>query len=180
MRIHAKDTVAIAVDLQERLIPAMHDKEALIHNAGKLLAGLEILEVPVLVSRQYPKGIGETVPEIQAVTKKAAVFEKMTFSCYQEPAIREAVEKLKPRNVIVCGTEAHVCVLQTAIDLQAAGYQVIYVMDCVGSRKASDKKYGAKRAAHEGAILSTYEQILFELLANATTPYFKPISNLLK
>ena len=180
MRITLKDTIAVGIDYQERLIPAMDDKETLIKNAGVLFQGLEAMEVPLIFSRQYPKGIGDTVAEVRAVTGTATVFDKLSFSCWEDKAIRAAIEARKPKNVILSGTEAHVCVLQTTIDLQAAGYQVIYVADCVASRKALDKKYGIKRAKAEGALIVTYEQLLFELLSGAESPYFKAVSKLIK
>ena len=180
MRLHAQDTLAIGVDFQERLIPAIHDKETLIRNSRLLFAGLEILEVPLVISRQYPRGLGETVPEIREVTAKATILEKMSFSCYQESAIKRVVDAAGRRNVVLAGTEAHVCVLQTAIDLRAAGFQVVLVADCVGSRRPGDKEYGLRRLAGEGALLVSYEQLLFELLATAASPAFKALSSLLK
>ena len=180
MRILADNTLAIAIDFQERLMPAMHDKDASARNAAILLSGLEALQVPVIVSRQYPKGLGDTVETVKAVTGNAMTMDKTAFSCYADEAIKKAVDGMGRKNVIVCGVEAHVCVLQTAVDLQQAGFQVVYVTDCADSRKAHDKKYGIKRVAAEGALLVTYEQILFELTQGATSPAFKTISNLVK
>ncbi len=180
MRATAQELLAIGIDYQEKLIPAMHEKEQLIKNSSILLAGLNLLEVPVIVSRQYPQGIGDTVAPICEVTGGAKVYDKTTFSCCHTPAIKQAIAAYGRRKILLCGTEAHVCVLQTAIDLLADGYQVYYVTDCVGSRKAMDKKFGIKRAAQEGARLTTYEAILFELTANTANPAFKGISNLVK
>lgn len=180
MRITLKDTIAVGIDYQERLIPAMDDKETLIKNAKVLFQGLEAMEVPLIFSRQYPKGIGDTIPELREVTGTAKTYDKMSFSCWENKELKAAIEAHKPRNVILSGTEAHVCVLQTAIDLQAAGCQAIYVADCVGSRKAIDKKYGIKRAKQAGALIVTYEQLLFELLSGAESPYFKTVSKLIK
>ena len=180
MRLIAKDMIAIGIDYQERLIPAINDSETVIRNSRILFRGLEALEVPIIISRQYPKGIGDTVPEIREVTSTATVFDKTSFSCYGDPAIKAAVDASGRKNVIISGTEAHVCALQTTIDLQAAGYQVVYVVDCAGSRKANDKKYGVKRAKQEGALIVTYEQLLFELLSGSTSPAFKAVSALVK
>jgi nicotinamidase-related amidase len=178
--MHAQETLAIGIDYQERLIPAIHDKETLIRNSRLLFSGLEILEVPVIVSRQYPKGLGDTVPEIREVTGKATVRDKTSFSCYQDSTIRTMVHAAGRRNIVLSGTETHVCVLQTAVDLRADGFRVSIVADCAGSRKPDDKKYGLKRAAGEGVTLVTYEQLLFELLAGATSPAFKSLAALLK
>ena len=180
MRIVAKDCIAIGIDYQERLIPAMNDKENVIANSRILLQGLAALEVPQIISRQYPKGIGDTVAEIREVTPTATVLDKSSFSCYGDDAIKAAVDASHRKTVIVSGTEAHVCVLQTTIDLLAAGYTVVYVVDCVASRKAMDKKFGAKRAKQDGALIVTYEQLLFELLGGSGNPAFKAVSALVK
>jgi len=180
MKILTENTIAIGIDYQERLIPAINENMAVIRNACILFSGLKLLHVPVIISRQYPKGLGDTVAEIREVTDNATVLDKTSFSCYGDTGIRQALEGSGRKTVILGGTEAHVCVLQTAVDLLAASYQVVYVTDCVGSRKAEDKKYGLKRAGQEGALLVTYEQILFELLGGSTAPAFKDISKLVK
>ena len=180
MRILAENAIAIGIDYQERLIPAINENEAVIRNSRTLFSGLELLHVPVIVSRQYPKGLGDTVAEIREVTGNAAVLDKTSFSCYGDAGIRQALECSGRKTVILGGTEAHVCVLQTAVDLLAAGYKVAYVADCMGSRKPGDKKFGLKRAGQEGALLVTCEQILFELLGGAAAPAFKDISRLVK
>ena len=180
MRILPENTIAIGIDYQERLIPAINEHMAVIRNSRILFAGLELLHIPAIISRQYPKGLGDTVAEIREVTANATVLDKTSFSCHGDAGIRQALEASGRKTVILGGAEAHVCVLQTAVDLLAAGYQVVYVIDCAGSRKAEDKKYGLKRAGQEGALLVTCEQILFELLGGSTAPAFKDISKLVK
>ncbi|MDR2162095.1 MAG: isochorismatase family protein, partial [Desulfovibrio sp.] len=127
MRLSAHEVLAIGVDYQERLIPAIHDKESLLRNSRILFTGLDLLDVPILISRQYPKGLGDTVPEIREVAGKARTLDKITFSCYQPGALKEEVDASGRRTVILSGTETHVCVLQTAIDLLAAGFRVVFV-----------------------------------------------------
>jgi hypothetical protein len=180
MRLRAQNVLAIGVDYQERLIPAINDKESLLRDSRILLSGLDLLEIPMILSRQYPKGLGDTVSEIRKVTAKATVMDKTTFSCYQNVAIKREVDATGRRQIVLCGVEAHVCVLQTAIDLREAGFQVALVADCLGSRRPGDKKYALKRAVAEGALLVSYEQLLFELLAGASSPAFKSLSALLK
>jgi hypothetical protein len=183
MRIIPEHTLAIAIEYQEHLLPALDDNANFLRNSKILLAGLELLQVPVLVSRQYPQGLGDTVEEIRAVAGKAEVFDKTAFSCYQDAAIKQTVDEFRRRkreNVILCGAEAHVCVLQTALDLLAAGFKVAYVGDCAGSRKLNDKKFALKRAAFEGAALTTYEAVLMELLAGSGHPSFRAVSSLIK
>ncbi|MDR0827127.1 MAG: isochorismatase family protein [Desulfovibrio sp.] len=180
MRINAENTAAVAIDFQKRLLPVMHASEDLVRSARILLSGLNALNIPVIVSRQYPKGIGDTISEIKEVTTNAIPCEKLTFSCCGSETFNAALQKLGKKNILICGVEAHVCVLQTALDLLAAGYNVALVTDCIGSRKTHDRETGIKRAERDGALLVTYEQILFELLGASTAPAFKTISALLR
>ncbi len=180
MRITPENSLALCVDYQTRLVPAMHDSSTLIRNSAALLRGLAILGVPVLISQQYTKGLGETVPEIAEAAGPCQRFEKITFSCYQEPSIRQAVDSSGRKTILVFGIEAHVCALQTVIDLREAGYQVVFVRDCLDSRKLSDLDCAILRASQEGAVLTSYEALLFELTATAKNPSFKQISALVK
>ena len=180
MRITPENCITIAVDYQTRLVPAMAHERELIHNSRILLQGLRVLDVPVLVSQQYTKGLGETVPEIRELVADCPVFDKITFSCWQNDAIREAVVSSGRKTVIICGIESHVCALQTVIDLCADGYRVVFVEDCVDSRRDSDKAAALKRAVKEGAILTSYEALLFELTQIAGNERFRKISALVK
>ncbi len=180
MRIKTEDAIAIAIDFQEKLMPAIKNREEVLKNSSILLRGLKALEVPVLVTQQYTKGLGESVEEIKDALGDFTPFDKITFSVYQNAGVREALEMSGRKNVIICGTEAHVCVLQSVIDLREAGYNVVLVEDCIGSRRKDNKKTGVQRALSEGALLTSYEAILFELTQTAKSPCFKTISNLVK
>lgn len=181
MRIDPKDTAVLVVDYQEKLLPAIYDVEALLERTRILLSGLLALEIPVILTEQYPKGLGPTVRELRDCLGEAyRPFEKMTFSVMGAEEVRDAFAALDKKNIIVCGTEAHICVLQSVIDLQAAGYQVYLVEDCVASRKPSDKEAGLHRAMGEGALMTSAEAILFELTVISGTPVFKQISKLVK
>jgi len=181
MRILAEDTLALIIDFQERLVPVMDQKEQLLHNTEILIKGLRALKIPMLVTQQYTKGIGMTVPVFtEAFGEEFSYYDKVCFSCAEDEVIFDKIEKSGKKNIIVCGIEAHICVLQTVIDLIAKGYQVILVEDCVGSRRDNDRQVGIKRAIMEGAIPTTYESILFELTRVAKTDVFKEISTLIK
>jgi len=181
MRILAEDTMALVVDFQERLVPVIDRNEELLHHTEILIKGLRALKIPMLVTQQYTKGIGMTVPVLSDVFGEEFIYEdKVTFSCAEDETILEKIKQSGKKNIIVCGIEAHICVLQTVIDLIAKGYHVILVEDCVGSRKESDRQVGIKRAVAEGAIPTTYESILFELTRVAKTDVFKEISRLIK
>jgi len=180
MRILTQDTLAVAIDYQEKLIPAIFEKEIVVENSVKLFLGLKELGVPIIMTEQYPQGLGHTVEPIAAACKGAKILEKKTFSCYETDGIAAEVKSSGRKNIVITGTEAHVCVLQSTIDMIKDGFNVIYVADCVGSRKAIDKKYGIKRAEKEGAIITTYEALLFELLRASTSSAFRAIAKIVK
>lgn len=121
-----------------------------------------------------------TIPSLFEAAGEEKYFDKITFSCMDDEAIRNAVEAGGKKNVIVCGIESHICVLQTCIDLKEAGYTPILVVDCMSSRKESDKEIAILRAQQEGILLTTTEAILFELTRKAGNPTFKEISRLIK
>lgn len=180
MRILKEDTIALVVDFQEKLMPVMAYKKELEARTGILLNGLKALEVPMIITQQYTKGIGMSIPPVFEAAGTDVFYDKVTFSCYEDEQIKKAVDESGCKNVIVCGIESHICVLQTCIDLKAAGYNPILVTDCISSRKLSDKEIALLRAQQEGVTLTTSEAILFELTRKAGSPVFKEISRLIK
>ena len=180
MRILKDNTIALVVDFQEKLMPVMANAEELEKRTSILLKGLKVLEVPMIVTQQYTKGIGMTIESLREAAGTEEYFDKITFSCFDDDAIRNKIEKSGCKNVIVCGIESHICVLQTCIDLKEAGYTPILVTDCMSSRKESDKEGAIRRALGEGILLTTTEAILFELTRKAGNPQFKEISKLIK
>lgn len=180
MRITAEETCCVAVDYQERILPAIAEWEELLQNSVKLLEGLRILEIPVMVTAQYAKGLGLNVPEIRAAAGTEEFCDKKSFGICGDAGVRDRLKCIGRRNVILCGIETHICVLQSVIGLLEAGYQPILVEDCVSSRKLSDKETAIRRARDEGAIVTTYESLLFELTGSAEHGKFKQISNLVK
>lgn len=181
MRINKEDVMAIVIDNQEKLVPHMYECNNLIVNTVKLLQGLNILQVPIIATQQYTKGLGMTVEEIQNVFHKEFQYlEKISFSSYGDAVIKEEIRKLGKKCIIICGIEGHICVLQTVIDLLEDGYDVVIVEDCISSRKENDKVIALRRMEKEGAIITTYESILFELTKMAGNDTFKAISKLIK
>ncbi len=180
MRILKEHTVGLVIDIQERLVPAMEESEQLIENCRKLIQGLQILGIPLLVTQQYTKGLGETIDEIKSVINNFEYIEKKSFSCLDEPVVAEKLAYMGAKNVIICGIEAHVCVLQTAIDLKASGYNPVVVFDCVSSRSFDNVDLAAERFRHEGILMTSMESILFELTRSSAAPEFKEISKLVK
>lgn len=179
MRILAEETSCIIVDYQEKILPVMSNKEQLLENSIKLIKGLKILNIPMLITGQYTKGLGLNVDEIFEAAGTNQYIDKLTFSSYENSELQKQIDKNR-KNVIVCGIEAHVCVLQTLLDLKSAGYQPVLVTDCISSRNESDKEIALIRAQQEGIWLTTSESILFELTRAAGTDTFKQISKLVK
>ena len=180
MRIHVNDALAVIIDIQERLFPHIHQHKQLERNCNILISGLQELDVPILVTEQYSKGLGQTIESVRNNLKDYKPLEKMTFSCCGNSSFTDELERHKHQNIILCGIEAHVCVLQTALDLKEAGFQPVLVADCTSSRKESDKQLALNRLDQEGILLTSYESILFELCSVSGTDTFKAISGLLK
>ncbi|SRR6056297_2822815 len=180
MRIVKENTVATIIDIQEKLFPVMEAKEDLLSNVQVLLEGLKILNIPVVFTQQYTKGLGDTVYAITEEIENFQHIEKKTFSCCDEKAFSDKLAALNRQNVIITGIETHVCILQTAIDLLAKAYQPIIVEDCTSSRSLNDKNIAIERLRQEGAIITTTESILFELTRISGNQDFKDISQLIK
>ena len=190
LKLKKENAVLVGIDFQEKLMPAMRNRDEVEASTVKLVKGCRILGVPVIMTQQYTKGLGSTVPSIAAAlsepleeaagSEKFQIIEKTSFSAVGEPAFVQALEKLGRKTVIIAGVEAHVCVQQTVIDLLDNGYTVFVANDCISSRNDTDKKYSQRRMNDAGAVGTTFEAILFELLKGAKEPGFKQISALVK
>lgn len=180
MRIRKEDSIAVVVDIQEKLLPHIHEGGSVLSNCLRLIEGLRLLSVPLLVTQQYTKGLGPTHAEVAAGIPAFEHIEKISFSCCGEPAFTEKLRQSGRKNVILLGIETHVCVLQTCIDLLESGYRPVVVHDCVSSRKAADKTVAIERMRQEGATITGAESLLFELKETAGDETFKAISKLVK
>jgi nicotinamidase-related amidase len=180
MRIKRENCTGLVIDIQEKLYPIMAEKDILLANCIKLLEGLSFLGIPTVFTQQYSKGLGGTIPEISSLYQSFTHIEKNTFSCMDEPAYIDYLGNSGKSNIIVCGIESHVCVLQTAIDLQEKGYHPIIISDCISSRNLPEKQIALNRFNQEGICISTVESILFELTRSASAIEFKAISKLIK
>lgn len=168
------DTAVVVVDVQEGFRKAVGDFEEVAQNAGKLVEGARVLDVPVIVSEQYPKGLGSTAPEVGL--NGEPVVEKTAFA-----ASCAAGFDLGGRSqAVVCGIEAHICVHQTVEDLRSKGVEVHVVTDAVASRDPRDKAVALQRAERAGAVPTTVEMALFELCGRAGTEEFKRVQGLIK
>jgi hypothetical protein len=180
MRILKERTAALIIDFQGKLFPFIHENEMLLKNVPILIQGLKVLGIPLFVTEQYVKGLGSTVEPIAIHLENIKRIEKAAFSCCDEPRLMEGIAVSARENIIIAGIESHVCVLQTVVDLIRNGYHPVVVEDCISSRKENDKKMALERMKKEGAIITTYESILFELLRYSGTEQFKAISKLVK
>lgn len=180
MRFHQSKTQLVVIDVQSKLFHHIDDDVTLEGNIKKLIQGINLLEIPVTVSEQYKKGLGETIPSLLDDLASAVFFEKTSFSVYDDETISHKLSKNKKSQIILCGIEAHICVLQSALDLIERGFDVAVVVDAIGSRNQTDKKIALERLKQEGVKLVTFESILFELCRDAKNPVFKEISSIIK
>jgi nicotinamidase-related amidase len=170
----------LIVDAQERLMPAMADANMVIDNAIVLIRAAQRLNVPILLSRQYPKGLGDTVEPIREAVGDSRIFDKIEFSCFANQEMRKAMQELGRDQFVVAGVEAHVCVLQTAMDLAGEGYQVAIVNDATSSRRQESQDVAMLRMAKDGIDPVTTEMVLFEWLREAGGEEFKELSSLIR
>jgi len=171
----------LVIDVQEKLVTAMAPEgyAQMRGNIDVLLQSADLMGVPVVATEQYPRGLGSTVPELQAACRERVV-EKVSFGCCGEPTFLENLKSLGKSQIIVTGMEAHVCVYQTVLGLLEAGYHVHLVRDGIISRHEVDMLIGAENAARAGAVVTTTEIVLFQLLQTSKAPEFREISALIK
>jgi nicotinamidase-related amidase len=179
-RVARANTALVVVDIQERLLPAIFEKERMVENAVRLIKGAAALGVPVLATEQYRKGLGATVPEVAAAIPGFAPMEKLAFSACGAGGFTAALKAKPVSNAILCGIEAHVCVSQTCLDLLDQGIRVFVAADAVSSRTAENYRLGVERMRAAGAVIASTEMMLFELLEKAGTAEFRQILELVK
>ncbi|HMK43390.1 MAG TPA: hydrolase [Dissulfurispiraceae bacterium] len=178
--LESANSALVIVDIQERLVPAMGAKEGVIQNCLHLIEAAKLLGLPIILTEQYPKGLGPTIPEIRDALPDYQPVAKNSFSCCGEPAFREALRQTGRNKVLLAGMETHVCVLQTAVDLLSDGYVVHLVSDAVCSRTKQNWKTGVQYVRDAGVVITCAETVLFQLLKEAGGNAFKTISNRLK
>jgi nicotinamidase-related amidase len=179
-RLTRSNTALLVVDFQEKLLPAIHERERVVQNAVRLVKGAGVFGLPVLVTEQYRKGLGLTVPELATAVPGFAPIEKLAFSACGAPAIVGALAAQRIRTVLLCGIEAHVCVCQTALDLLERSLAVFVASDAISSRTPENRRAGIDRMCSAGAVMVSTEMALFELLGQAGTDEFKQVLTLVK
>lgn len=179
MLIRANDSALIIIDMQERLVPAMQAPARTISNTRKLVAGANAMDVPILMTEQYPKGLGHTVPDL-ANAKGAITLPKTHFSCMEDVDFARTFRQLDRKQAVLAGMEAHICVTQTAASLMEEGIEVFVVSDATASRTLESEQACIARLSACGAGIVTTEMVIFEWLGRAGTDAFKSMLPLIK
>jgi nicotinamidase-related amidase len=180
--LEAQQCALIVVDVQEKLLPPIWEKERFIRNVQLLTRLARIVNIPALVTVQYAKGLGNTVPEIASLLPDSTPIDKLTFSCFGSDAFCSSLKRMPGRRttVLLCGMETHICVMQTALGALREGYLVHIASDAVSSRTELNWRIGLDRMRAAGAILSSTEMMMYELLRSSSSPAFKELLPYLK
>jgi nicotinamidase-related amidase len=180
--LEAEQCALLVVDTQEKLLPPIWEKERLVRNVQLLIRLAGILKIPALVTTQYAKGLGNTVPEIASMLPDNPPIDKLMFSCFGSDAFCSLLKRLPGQRttVLLCGMETHICVMQTALGALREGYLVHVACDAVSSRTELNWRIGLDRMRSAGAILSSTEMIIYELLRASGAPAFKELLPYLK
>ena len=178
MKINAKECCLLLIDIQEKLIPAIFNKDEVIQNAINSIDIAVNLNIPIILTEQYPKGLGQTLKKIKNVLppKESFRIEKTTFSCLGSKCFKKILKSLKKKQVIVVGIESHICVLQTSLDLKNNDYEVFIIDGGVGSRTLKDHDLGLRRMLSAKIHLTNIEMLIFELVRDSNHELFKYVS----
>lgn len=178
MLINKTNSCLLIIDVQERLAPVMNEPRRIMDGCARLLKAADILNIPAIITEQYPKGLGPSIFDIKDAAPKSAVyFEKTSLSALQESGFPELLSSLNKKQIIIAGIEEHICVLQTAVELKEAGYDVFVVTEASGCRMKENEQAAVRRFEQEGIFTVSIEMVLFEWLRKAGTPEFKDIQN---
>ncbi len=182
MQLQSENCALVVIDVQEKLLPPIFNGELLIRNAALLIHAAQILDIPVLVTTQYAKGLGNTVPELASLVPNVTPVDKTEFGCFGKDTFCSAVKAL-PGNrntMLLCGMETHICVMQTALGALDQGYIVHVASDAVGSRNEWNWQVGLERMQNAGAVISSTEMMIYELMRKSGTPQFKELLQYIK
>ena len=178
--ITPKEALLLVIDIQEKLAPAVFQSDHVIKNTGKLIRACKLLGVPVVHTEQYPKGLGRTVEALGSLIGEETPFEKLSFSCCGNDDFMKRLRTLGRNDILVVGMETHVCVYQTCVELLEFGYNVHLVTDGVSSRNEENRALGIRCIERAGAMLTSTEMAIFELLRVAEGDTFRAISKIIK
>lgn len=180
-QLNLEDSLVLIIDVQEKLLNAVFNKEQVEKKSAIVAEAAKILGIPVVVTEQYPKGLGNTIPAVKdALAEDTEVFEKTAFSALNNEEILEAIKKHNKKQILIFGIETHICVSQTTAALRELGYEVSVIKDACGSRAEEEYLAGLERMKDNGAYIITTEIALFEWLKGAKHPNFKAVQALIK
>jgi nicotinamidase-related amidase len=173
--LDAEQCALIVIDIQEKLLPPIFHKEELVRNSKLLVRAADVLKIPAVMSTQYAKGLGKTVPEISSLLPETEAIDKDQFSCFGSEAFCTLLKRLpgKRNTLLLCGMETHICVMQTALAALREGYVVHVASDAVSSRTEWNWKIGLERMRAAGAVISSTEMMIYELMRSSSSPAFK-------
>ena len=169
-----KDSLILCIDIQEKLVRMLNNPDEITSNCKKIMKLASILNIPSLITEQYPRGLGETIDEIKRI-KDFKIFEKTTFSVFQTDEIKREIKNLNKKNILIFGIETHICVLQTVLDLINEGYRVYLIEDCCASRDIKNHQCALELMNKKGADILRIELALFEFLKSSKHPKFKEV-----
>jgi nicotinamidase-related amidase len=178
--LKAENAVLVIIDIQEKLARIMNDLERTVKNMQTLIRGIQVFNIPIVVTEQYPHGLGPTIPEIAELLPEIKPIPKVHFSCCDNEDFTRALKATGRKQVLLSGIECHVCVYQTAIDLLKANYEVYAVSDTITTRIPENKPIGLNLMSSSGAVITSSETVLFELLKIAKGEQFKAISQIVR
>jgi nicotinamidase-related amidase len=178
----AENCALLVIDIQAKLLPPIHQNERLVKNSQLLIRLAKVLNLPVLVTTQYEKGLGKTVSDIASLLPPGAIYDKQEFSCFANEGFCKAAQALpqQRKTLLLCGMETHICVMQTALGALNQGINVHVAADAVGSRTELNWKLGLERMRDAGAVISSTEMMMYELMAKSGTPAFKEMLKYIK
>jgi len=170
----------VVIDVQEKLFTHMAEKEKLAENLAKLVQFARIMKIPVIVTEQYPKGLGQTISQIKGLVPNLQPIEKLEFSCFGSQKFRETFTRIQIKTLILLGIETHICVIQTAVEGLENGFRMCVVEDATSSRNPEDKATAIQRMRQSGVTIVSTEMLIYELLKKAGTPEFRETLKLIK
>ena len=176
----ADRTMLLVADVQDAFLPHIDDIGRVIQRCRVMIEAAHLLQLPIIVTEQYPKGLGRTLEPLRRILPDQHYHNKLAFSCLEEPAIAEAILATDRKQVLIVGIEAHICVSQTAHDLQASGFEPYIAADAVSSRRTIDTQIALERMRHAGITISTTEAAIMEMTVSSRHPEFKNISHTIK
>lgn len=178
--LSAEECVLLVVDVQEAFVGHVAEMERVIERSEVMIRAARLLGLPIVVSEQYPDGLGATVKQIAEALGDCRRYAKTSFSCWGDPAVKEAIQATGRKEVLLVGIETHVCIAQTALGLAADGFRAAVAVDAVSSRRESDAKVALERMARAGVVLTTTEAAIMEMTVSSKHPAFREISKLIK